>query len=261
MTDEHARGPVGDDDPGDGVPRTAGTAVGGASGPPRGVVRDALGVGLATGAYGVSFGALAVAAGLSAGQAVALSALMFTGASQFALVGVLGAGGSALGAAATATLLGTRNGLYGLRLASLLRVRGPLRLVAAHLTIDESAAMALGRREPGTARWAFWATGVAVFTFWNAATLTGALGADALGDPTALGLDAAAPAAFVALLLPLLRGRGDVGLALGAGALALVLTPLLPGGLPVLGVGAVALVVGLCLPGRRRPPLPEGSAR
>ncbi|MEJ5946811.1 AzlC family ABC transporter permease [Pseudokineococcus basanitobsidens] len=226
-------------------------AVDAPSGRPRGVLRDALGVGAATGAYGVSFGALATAAGLSTWQAVALSALMFTGASQFALVGVLGAGGSALGAAATATLLGTRNGLYGLRLASLLRARGPLRLLAAHLTIDESAAMALGRREPRSARWAFWATGASVFVCWNAATVAGALGADALGDPTALGLDAAAPAAFVALLLPLLRGRGDVALALGAAVLALALTPVLPGGLPVLGVGAVALVVGLALPVRR----------
>lgn len=224
----------------------------GAAARPRGVLRDALGVGAATGAYGVSFGALATAAGLSTWQAVALSALMFTGASQFALVGVIGAGGSPLGAAATATLLGTRNGLYGLRLAPLLRARGPRRLLAAHLTIDESSAMALGRRDPRGARWAFWATGLSVFGFWNAATLAGALGADALGDPTALGLDAAAPAAFVALLLPLLRGRSDVALAVGAAVLALALTPVLPGGLPVLGVGVVALVVGLALPVRDR---------
>lgn len=211
----------------------------------RAVLRDAAAVGAATGAYGLSFGAVATATGLSAWQAVALSALMFTGASQFALVGVLGAGGGAVAAAATATLLGSRNAFYGLRLAGLLRVRGPRRLLAAHLVIDESSAMAVVHDDARSARWAFWATGASVFVLWNLATLLGAVGAGSLEDPGVLGLDAAAPAAFVALLAPRLRDRASRRLAVGAAALALVLTPVVPVGLPILAVAGAAVLVGL----------------
>ena len=125
---------------------------------------------------------------------------MFTGASQFAFVGLIGGGAAA--AVATALLLGARNSLYGLRLAPFLRPRA----VAAHFVIDESAAMAV-RDTPADARLGFWSTGLAVFACWNLATLLGALGGAALSDPRALGLDAAAPAGFLALLAPQLRGR------------------------------------------------------
>lgn len=171
----------------------------------RKVLRDGLGIGIATGAYALSFGAIATASGLSVLPAVALSTLMFTGASQFAFVGVLGAGGGPLAAAATATLLGSRNAFYGLRLASLLGVRGPRRLVTAHLVIDESTVMAVARSDDRAARVGFWATGCAVFVCWNLGSLIGALGAEALDDPRVLGLDAAVPAAFLALLAPQLR--------------------------------------------------------
>jgi predicted branched-subunit amino acid permease len=200
------------------------------------VVRDAVGIGVATGAFGLSYGAVATAAGLSVLQTCALSVLMFTGASQFALVGVVGAGGTALAGALTALLLGSRNALYGLRLAPLLRVRGARRAAAAQLVIDESTAMALARGRPG-----FWATGVAVFVCWNAGSLVGALGGAALADPRALGLDAAGPAAFVALLAPRLDGRAARRLAVVAGIVALLAVPLTPTGVPVLLAAAVAL--------------------
>lgn len=220
-----------------------------------GVLRDALGVGVATGAYGLSFGAISTAGGLSVAQTGALSALMFTGASQFALVGVLTGGGTGVAAAATATLLGLRNAFYGLRVGALLEVRGARRWLAAHLVIDESAAMALTREDPRTARWAFWSTGASVFVLWNAATLVGALGARALPDPRVLGLDAAAPAAFLALLAPTLRGRPAWALALGAALLALALTPLVPAGVPVLAAAALAALAGAGAGvGTRRPP-------
>lgn len=216
----------------------------------RAVIRDALAVGTATGAYGLSFGALAVAAGLSVWQATALSALMFTGASQFALIGVLGAGGGAVSAAATATLLGSRNALYGLRLTAILQARGPIRLLAAHLVIDESTAMAVVRTDQPSARLAFWATGASVFALWNLATLAGALGARAFDDPLVLGLDAAAPAAFIALLAPRLRDRDTRIPAAAAAALALVLTPAFPAGVPILAAAALTVLVGLFRPGR-----------
>jgi predicted branched-subunit amino acid permease len=213
----------------------------------RAVVRDALAVGVATGAYGLSFGALAAGAGLSLAQTAALSLLMFTGASQFALVGILGAGGGAATAAGTAVLLGTRNAFYGMRLAGLLRARGIRRLLAAQLVIDESTAMAVAQEDSDLARLAFWATGAAVFLLWNLATLTGALGAAVLASPQDLGLDAAAPAAFLALLAPRLRGGEGWAIALAAALGAVVLTPVLPAGMSVLAaaLGAVALVMAV----------------
>ncbi|MFN2451096.1 MAG: AzlC family ABC transporter permease, partial [Candidatus Dormibacteria bacterium] len=134
------------------------------------VVRNSIGIGLATGAYAVSFGAISTAAHLSVIQTCALSLLMFTGASQFALVGVLGAGGGVVAAATTAALLGSRNALYALRLSSLLDLRGWRRPVAAQLVIDESTAMATVPGTEGLGRVGFWATGAAVFTFWNLGT-------------------------------------------------------------------------------------------
>jgi predicted branched-subunit amino acid permease len=164
-------------------------------------------VGFATGAYGVSFGALSVASGLSVAQTCVLSLLLFSGGSQFAVAGVAAAGGSGAAAVATAALLGVRNGLYGLQLGPILAVRGLRRVVAAQLTIDESTAVGTAqlaehpdRRD--LARLGFWATGIAVFVGWNAMTLAGAVVGDALGDPRRFGLDAAAAAAF---------GRGSRG--------------------------------------------------
>lgn len=214
----------------------------------RKVLRDATGIGLAVGAYGLSYGALATTSGLSVLQTCALSVLTFTGGSQFALVGVLGSGGSAASGVAAALLLGSRNTLYGLRLAPTLQVRGARRAVAAHLTIDESTAMAVGQDDDRSSRLAFWATGLTVFVFWNIATLLGAVGATALGDPKALGLDAAVGAAFLALLWPRLRARGAWVVALLGASVALALTPLVSPGLPILAAGVVAVAVGMRIP-------------
>src|SRR5258708_35889879 len=209
------------------------------------VIRSAVGIGLATGAYALSFGAISVAAGLSVVQTSALSLLMLTGASQFALVGVLSGGGGAIAAAATSALLGTRNGLYGFRLASLLQARGPRRLLAAHLVIDESTAMAIGQDSAEAGRLGFWATGTSVFVLWNAGTLTGALAARALSDPRSLGLDAAVPAAFLALLAPRLRRGEPPGFRVVAAGVALAAVPVVPAGVAVLVAGVVALIAGI----------------
>jgi predicted branched-subunit amino acid permease len=225
----------------------------------RKVLRDATGIGLAVGAYGLSYGALATASGLSVLQTCALSVLTFTGGSQFALVGVLGSGGSAASGVATALLLGSRNTLYGLRLAPTLQVSGARRAVAAHLTIDETTAMAVGQDDDQSARLAFWATGLAVFVFWNVATLLGAVGATALGDPKALGLDAAVGAAFLALLWPRLRDRGAWVVALLGASVALALTPLVSPGLPILAAGVVAVAVGLRIPAVAQPAQGSGA--
>ena len=215
----------------------------------RGIVANAIGVGLATGAYGVSFGAISVTGGLTVLQTQVLSALMFTGGSQFALVGVLAAGGGAISAVATSVLLGFRNAFYGLAMAPVLRVHGLRRALAAQITIDESTAMAVSRSvehdDGRAARLAFWATGLSVFVFWNLATLAGSVGANAIGDPKVWGLDAAIPAGFIALVWPRLRDRRSWAIGLSAAAVALVLTPFLRPGVPVLLSSVVAVVAGV----------------
>lgn len=216
------------------------------------VLRDAAGVSIATGAYGISFGAIALAGGLDLWQTMALSLLMFTGGSQFGLVGVVAGGGAPLAGAATAIMLGARNALYGLRLTELLQLRGFRRFTAAQLIIDESTAMSIGRESPRAARFGFYATGLGVFALWNLGTLVGVLGAAWLADPRALGLDAAAPAAFLALLAPRLRGREAWAIALVAAVVAVVTVPFVPIGFPVLIAASVGIVAGF-LPGHPGP--------
>jgi predicted branched-subunit amino acid permease len=211
--------------------------------------KQALSVGLATGAYGLSLGALAVASGLSVWQACTTSLLLFSGGSQFALVGVLGGGGSVWTAVAASSLLGIRNGLYGLQLNALLRIRGPRRFAAAQLTIDESTAVAVAQQTPAAQRAGFWLTGVSIYVGWNLMTLLGALLGNAVGDPRRYGLDAAASAAFLALLWPRLRQWRSASLALAGAVVAACLIPFVPVGLPIVA----AAVVGLALAWRGRP--------
>jgi 4-azaleucine resistance transporter AzlC len=216
----------------------------------RQVVRDSLGVGIATGLYGTSFGAVAVASGLSVAQTCVLSLVMFTGASQFALVGVLAGGGTPLASAMTALLLGSRNTLYGLRMAPLLKWRGWRRAAAAHLLIDESTAMSVNRDTTEAARLGFLTTGLSVFVLWNLATAIGAIAGEAVGDPRALGLDAAVGAAFLALLWPRLKDRRNILVGVLAAAVALSLVPLTAPGVPVLAAGGVAVLVGVLARGQ-----------
>lgn len=217
----------------------------------RQVLRQAWSVGVATGLYGVSFGALAVAAGLSVWQTQALSLLMFTGGSQFAFIGIVASGGVAAAPAAIATagLLGTRNGLYALQTSRFLQVRGWRRLAAAQLTIDESTAVGIAQDEPAAQRLGFWQTGIAVYLGWNLMTFVGALVGNALGDPKTYGLDAAAAAAFCALLYPRLKNGEAIAVAAVAMVIAVTLSPLTPAGVPVL---VAALAAGLALVRSRR---------
>jgi predicted branched-subunit amino acid permease len=210
-----------------------------------GVLRDAIGVGLATGAYGLSFGAISSAAGLTVLQTCVLSLVMFTGGSQFAMVGVIGGGGAALTGAATAIMLGVRNAFYAVRMSTILDVHSWRRPAAAQLVIDESTAMAVARTTTRSSRLAFWATGASVYVFWNLATLIGALSAHDLSNPRVLGLDAAAPAAFLALMSPRLRSREPWVVALIAAAVALISVPFVPTGVPVLFAAGVALGAGV----------------
>ncbi|MGA5265167.1 AzlC family ABC transporter permease [Streptomyces lydicamycinicus] len=217
------------------------------------VIRDALGVGIAVGLSGFAFGVTSAGVGLSLVQTCALSLLVFTGASQFALVGALAAGGNPLTAAAGAFFLGARNAFYGLRLSAVLGYRATVKPFAAHWVIDETSAVTLAQPDRRTARLGFTVTGLTLYVLWNLTTLAGALGAEALGDTEAWGLDAAGPAVFLALLAPMLKDtveRVAAGLAV---VLVMVTLPLLPTGVPVL-VSALAAPAVLVVQGRRGRP-------
>lgn len=205
-------------------------------------VRQGLAVGVATGAYGLSFGALGVAAGLTLAQTCVLSLLMFTGGSQFAFVGVVAGGGTGLAATASASLLGVRNGIYGLQLAPLF-TRRSRRLAAAQFTIDESMAVSTAQSTVEQQRAGFWAAGLGVYVFWNLSTLVGALLGRSIGDPRTYGLDGAAVAAFAGLLWPRLQRRDAAACAAVAAVVAAVLIPATAPGIPVLGVAVAAAAV------------------
>jgi len=208
--------------------------------------RQSLSVSFTVGLYGTAFGAASVAAGFSVLQTSLLSLLTFTGASQFAAVGVIGSGGGAAAAIATAGLLGTRNALYGLQMAPRLSLRGWRRILAAHWTIDESTNVGIAQEPLGEQAVAagFWLTGAGVYLFWNLFTLAGALGAKSIGSPSAWGLDAAVPAAFLGLLWPRLTTRATQRIALGAALFALAATSTLPLGTAIIASAVVAVVAG-----------------
>ncbi|HVM40130.1 MAG TPA: AzlC family ABC transporter permease [Acidimicrobiia bacterium] len=209
----------------------------------RAVVRDAVGISVAVGAVGASFGALAVASGLSVAQTCVMSLLVFAGASQFAAVGIVAAGGTEISAVASGVLLNTRELPFGMAVGRLLGDGRARRAVGSQLVIDESTALALAQPDAGLGRLAFWGAGIAVYVTWNLATWAGALAGSGL-DVEAAGLDAAFPAAFVALVMPALRTPNGRRAALAGAVIALVLVPAAPAGVPIMAAAAGA-VAGL----------------
>uniref|UniRef100_UPI004049DB98 AzlC family ABC transporter permease n=1 Tax=Candidatus Nanopelagicus sp. TaxID=2518620 RepID=UPI004049DB98 len=208
------------------------------------VDRTALSVAFTVGLYGAAFGAAGVTAGFSILQTCLLSILLFSGASQFAVVGIMGAGGAAISAIATATLLGFRNTLYGLQMAPILKVKGIKRVLAAQITIDESTAVATLQENDQDRKRGFYLTGIGVYLFWNLFTFLGALGASAIGDPSVWGLDAAVPAAFLGLIWPRLKNKVQFLVSAIAIAWALLLTPVTPAGIPIITTVVLAIIFG-----------------
>lgn len=218
----------------------------------RSIIVDSLGVGLATGAYGVSFGAISTTSGLSVLQTCVLSLVVFTGASQFAFIGIIASGGNPITGAMTAVLLGSRNLFYGLSLAQKLDLDGPQRLASAHFVIDESTAMAVTRTTTRQTRLGFYWTGISIFVLWNLTTFLGALAGNAIGEPEAYGLDAAVGAAFLGLLWPRLTSWHTRVVALFGAAVALGLVPVTAAGLPIILGGGAAVVLGMAWRPRER---------
>lgn len=206
-------------------------------------VRDGVTLGLAVGIVGVVFGVLSVSSGLSLAKTCAMSATMFTGASQFAAVGIIGSGGSQAAAVGSAVLLCLRNALYGPIVDRWHRHDPPVRRAAlAHLIIDESTGVGAAQSDDDARRQGFLAAGLGVFVFWNLGTLIGAIGGGFLGDIERWGLDAVFPAAFVVLLLPHLESRNGRTAAIAAAVVAASATALLPVGLPMLLATSGALI-------------------
>lgn len=216
-------------------------------------------------AFGASFGVLARAAGVDSFAALVMSATTFAGSAQFAVVSVLGAGGTAAAAIGAAVLLNARYAPMALAASGAFR-GGPLRrLLEAQLLVDES--WALSSREGGFDRKLLLGAGAVLYVGWNAGTAVGVLAGDSLTDPATLGLDAAFPALFLALLAPLLRtggprsevsaprsaDRAPLAAAVMGACIALALTPITPAGVPVIAATAACLV-GLTRPRRGAAP-------
>lgn len=208
---------------------------------PPGLARDVAALAAAAFVIGVSFGAIAIASGVSGPKAIAMSVFVFAGGSQFLAVGVVGAGGTALAAVLGGLVLNARHLPFGLAMGDAL---GRHRLLGSHLIIDEAVAFTLARTDSRGRRQAFWLAGGALFVVWNIGTVLGVVAGSAVGDPDAFGIDAAFPAGMLALLLPALKDRPALRVALGGAVLALAATPFLPPGLPVL-VALLGLVFAL----------------
>ena len=213
--------------------------------------RDGLVLAVACGLIGLPYGVLADSAGLTMAQAVALSVCTFAGSSQFAYVSVISGGGNPATAVGGALLLAARNALYGPVVTPVLRAGLFRRAVAAHFLTDETTAMASAQDESSTARDAFWFTGLAIMSLWVAGTVAGVLLGASLEDPGAWGLDAAFPAAFVALLVPHVGTRAGKVTALIGAVIALVAVPTTPAGAPIL-LAALAVGPGMAVAARRR---------
>ena len=224
---------------------------------PRPYWRDCVVVSLAVGMIGVTFGVFADAAGFDLAQIVVMSAFVFTGASQFAAVGVIDDGGSGGAAVGSALLLAARNALYGPVARRALPVAALGRLVSAHFVIDETTAMAAAHDDNRDATGAFWITATTLWLCWNLGSVAGALLGAVLGEPRTWGLDAAFPAMFVALLVPHVRTAAGRTAAVFAALVALGAVPVTASGIPIL------LAVSALLPAvfvqRRQGPAAAGA--
>lgn len=218
------------------------------------MVRDVAALAAAVGIVGASFGAIAVAAGLPVWAVALMSVVVFAGGAQFMAVGMLAAG-SPVAAVLGGLLLNARHLPFGFAMADVIGRRWSARLLGSHILVDESVAFALGQADPERRRAAYWLTGATLFVVWNIAGALGMLLGQAAADPAVIGLDAVFPAGLLALLMPSLRDATARRAALLGAAVAVVATPFLPPGVPVLlallGL-AVALGGGRAREGGRR---------
>jgi 4-azaleucine resistance transporter AzlC len=201
--------------------------------PDAALLRDAAAIAAAMIAVGASFGAIAVATGLPVWVPFIMSTVVFAGGAQFMAVGLLAAG-NPIAAVLAGLLLNARHVPFSLAVAETIGPRWRDRVVASHLMTDEVVAFTLAEADPVRRRRVYWIIGCTLFTSWNVGTALGVLLGGAVGDPNVFGLDAAFPAGLLALLMPSLRDRTTRRVALVGAVIAVLLTPVLPAGLPVL---------------------------
>jgi 4-azaleucine resistance transporter AzlC len=192
-------------------------------------------------AFGASFGVLAAAAGMGTVAPIVMSATTFAGSGQFAAASILDEGGAVVAAIAAAVLLNSRYAPIGISVAPLFRGPAWRRVLEGQLIVDESWAIA-NRGEGRFDRGLLLGAGLVLYPCWVLSTTIGAVAGDLLGDPEQLGLDAAFPALFLALLVPQLRSRRALAAAAGGAAVALALVPVAPAGLPIVAAAAVCLI-------------------
>src|SRR5262245_61748482 len=195
----------------------------------RSLVRDVAAIWLAVGFVGVSYGAIAVGSGVPLWATVAMSIFVFAGGSQFLAVGMLAAG-NPLAAVLGGLLLNARHLPFGIAVGDIISSSWRVRAVGSHVMVDEAVAFAMAQPDPVRRRHAYWLTGVGIFVVWNIGTVLGALLGQAVGDPSRLGLDAAFPAALIALLMPSFAAADARRVALVGAMLAVAVTPVLPAG-------------------------------
>jgi 4-azaleucine resistance transporter AzlC len=202
----------------------------------------ALPLAVAVGLFGVSFGVLsATSGGMGALPAIVMSATTFAGSAQFAAAAILASGGQPIAAVAAALLLNARYLPIGVSVARFLTGGPPIRFLKSQLVVDESWAIA-ARDEGHFDAGRLIGAGIVLWLAWVGGTIVGVVGGEALGDPAALGLDAAFPALFLALVAPQLGNRRAVAAAALGAAIALALVPFTPAGVPIIAAASAALI-------------------
>jgi 4-azaleucine resistance transporter AzlC len=196
---------------------------------------------VAAAAFSATFGVLAQEAGIETPAALTMSATTFAGSAQFAVASVLDAGGGIAAAIAAAVFLNARYAPISLSVAPAFGGSRLRRLLESQLIVDESWAVSRGS-DGSYKRRLLVGAGLVLYAAWVGGTAIGAAAGDALGDPERLGLDAAFPALFLALLVPQVRTRRAVTAALVGGALALALVPFAPAGVPIVAGSAACLL-------------------
>jgi 4-azaleucine resistance transporter AzlC len=189
----------------------------------------------------LSFGVVAQSAGLSAGEAIAMSAIVFAGSAQFTAIAIIAQGGTVAAAVLAAALVNSRFLPMGVALGPSLP-GGPMRRAAQGQAIVDASWGIAGRGDGTFDRWLLFGSTLVQYVGWVGGTIAGALGGNALGDPEALGLDAVYPAFFLALLIGELTDRRSRLVAALAALIALALVPVTPAGVPVLAASLASLV-------------------